>query len=65
MPNEANNSDSHSPPSPGMSEEELAAHIEDGLHRIAHMFLPFREDQVMRELCRLAVKSVQERWIRG
>ena len=33
------------------------------LMRVAGMFNPHREDQDMRELCRLAVKCVQEDWL--
>ncbi len=39
--------------------------IQDSLIRIAHMFAEFRDDPLMRELCRLAIKSVQERLIRA
>ncbi len=38
--------------------------IQGELARIAHMFAPHRDDPVMRELCRLAVKCAQERRIR-
>ena len=31
--------------------------------RIARMFEEYREDEIMRELCRLAIKCAQERWI--
>lgn len=37
--------------------------MEKAFLRIAHMFSPYREDPIMRELCRLAVKSVREGWI--
>ncbi len=36
----------------------------DELMRIAHMFVGYRDDPVMRELCRLAVKCAQEQWIK-
>lgn len=35
------------------------------LRRIAHMFSAYRDDPVMREICRFAIKCAQERWIRG
>jgi hypothetical protein len=34
------------------------------LLRIAHMFAPHRRDELMRELCRLAVKCAQEGAVR-
>ncbi|MCD8350999.1 MAG: hypothetical protein LUC93_10360 [Planctomycetaceae bacterium] len=35
------------------------------LRRIAHMFSTHRDDPLMREICRLAIKCAQEGWIRG
>ena len=35
---------------------------QERLLRIAHMFSEHREDELMRELCRLAIKCAQERW---
>lgn len=43
---------------------ESAASVEADLRRVARMFLPYRDDALMRELCRLAVRSVQEGWTR-
>ncbi len=39
--------------------------VQDSLLRIAHMFSQFRDDPIMRELCRLAIKTAQERLIRA
>lgn len=39
--------------------------VEKNLLRVANMFIPHRNDPVMRELCRLAVKCVREGWIGG
>lgn len=39
--------------------------VQGDLLRIAHMFGDFRDDPVMRELCRLAIKCAQERLLRG
>lgn len=38
--------------------------MERDLRRIAHMFSAYRDDPLMRELCRLAIKCTQERLIR-
>ncbi len=46
------------------SEEDDQA-VRTNLLRIARMFAKFRDDAIMRELCRLAVKCAQERLIRG
>ncbi len=35
------------------------------LMRLARMFVAYRDDPVMRELCRLAVKCAQEQWIKA
>lgn len=45
-------------------EEEDRA-VRTNLLRIARMFADFRDDAIMRELCRLAVTCAQERLIRG
>ena len=37
--------------------------LQHDLQRIAHMFSPYRDDPVMRDLCRLAIKCAQERLI--
>ncbi len=37
--------------------------IQANLLRLAHMFEPYREDALMRELLRLAIRSAQERRI--
>lgn len=47
-----------------VGEGDLAAATEEDLRRIARMFLPYRDDPLMRELCRLAVRAIQEGWIR-
>ena len=39
--------------------------MERDLRRIAHMFSAHRDEPLMRELCRLAIKCAQERLIRG
>ncbi len=39
--------------------------IERNLVRIAHMFAPHRDDALMRDICRLAVKCAQEGLTRG
>ncbi len=39
--------------------------IEKNLVRIAHMFAPHRDDALMRDICRLAVKCAQEGLTRG
>jgi flagellar biosynthesis regulator FlbT len=46
------------------SEEDDQA-VQRNLRRIAHMFAGFRDDEIMRELCRLAVKGARERLISG
>ena len=38
--------------------------IQEDLLKVAHMFNDYREDRLMRELCRLAIKCAQERLIR-
>lgn len=38
--------------------------MQEQLLRLAHMFEPFKEDPLMRELCRLAIRCAQERLIR-
>lgn len=35
------------------------------LLRIAAMFTEYRDDELMRELCRLAIKSAKEGWVGG
>lgn len=35
--------------------------VQERLLRLAHMFNEYRDDQLMRELCRLAIKCAQER----
>lgn len=45
--------------------EENNKRVEQELLRVAEMFSPHREDPLMRELCRLAVKCAQEGWIGG
>lgn len=35
------------------------------LLRIATMFTEYRDDELMRELCRLAIKSAKEGWVGG
>ena len=37
--------------------------VQENLLRLAKMFQPYRDDELMRELCRLAIKCVQERLI--
>lgn len=39
--------------------------VQESLLKIAHMFNDHRDDRVMRELCRLAIKCAQERLISG
>ena len=39
--------------------------VQEQLLRLAHMFNPYRDVPLMRELCRLAIKCAQERLIRG
>lgn len=39
--------------------------VQARLVRIAHMFAEHRDDPLMRELCRLAIKCAQERLIRA
>ncbi len=39
--------------------------IAKNLLRLAHMFVPHRDDALMRDICRLAVKCVQEGLARG
>lgn len=41
---------------PALAGERLNA----SLRRLAHMFDPYRDDPLMRDLCRLAIKCVQE-----
>ncbi len=47
-------------PRPGADTQE----IERELLRIARMFAPYRENALMRDLCRLAVKCAQEGLVR-
>ncbi len=49
------------PDSP-QSEADGERDTQERLIRIAHMFGEHREDRLMRELCRLAIKCAQERW---
>lgn len=37
--------------------------IQENLLKVAHMFNDYRDDRLMRELCRLAIKCAQERLI--
>ena len=37
--------------------------VDERLMRVGRMFGPHRDDPDMRELCRLAIKCVQEGWI--
>lgn len=39
------------------------ARVQRDLLRVAHMFGEYRDDVLMRELCRLAIKCTQERLI--
>ena len=46
---------------PGSSTQIIAAGGGgEELLRIAHMFAPYRDNDLMRELCRLAIKCAQE-----
>lgn len=52
-------------PAPEGGSGEDAARVQRNLMRIAHMFGEYRDDRLMREMCRLAIKFAQEGLIGG
>ncbi len=44
---------------------EPDSQIQLALMTIGHMFVEYRDDPIMRDLCRLAMKCAQERLIHG
>ncbi len=50
---------------PDAETAKSGAGTQDELMRLARMFVAYRDDPIMRELCRLAVKCAQEQWIKS
>lgn len=55
--------DSDRPEQPDPPDDKSIKRIDKKLLRIAQMFAPYREDPLMRDLCRLAVTCAREEWI--
>lgn len=49
----------------GAASPEDTVRVQKALLRVAHMFGEYRDDDIMRELCVLAIKAAQERLIRA
>jgi hypothetical protein len=46
------------------SSEQSDAHIQRELMTVAHMFVEYRDDPIMRNLCKLAMKCTREQLIK-